>query len=549
MSEDNPPYPPIMERIEHLDGILHNLKKVALTSENEDHIASAMLEEHNNMYEASRVLLLDMKETSETRGYAVSERLFSLLHDIEPTSYGSDNDLPPQWSRFHNQLKAIEGTGEYFRSCCLYPQMHKVDPTMYIVDNATILHDVCCKNPPAEVVRTLLALLPSMEPKHYRRKQISPFDRFGYCPLHKAIQHGGSLEVMKLLVNADHEKETLKVVKDDQWRQKDSVYHMLIANRNMHQPEGFSEILQYLCCVGISMKEPPLLQQASSHENKIPLLLLVQSLIKEGLTGQHITRNKDYIFLLKATCYHYKSSLDEIQPQINDIHLTHQEIEAISLSEAFLVCAPCFGEKIGDRVLNELLSVDCQFLFEEDSVGQYPIHRMITEESYFMDTVTTRLWSGGFLSCILKIVLKHAPKSAQLVNKEGRLPLHVVSDYNERHFKDSDRLDLVSIILNAYPEATETLDGKSGLPPFALASRKEEGGPKKQKTSPMREAFFKDDAFAKMLSMVVAFEEPISSSFFLLRQQPDIISNYIVSGDDTGSTFSPVAKRTKTNDV
>ena len=519
----------VIGKIEHLEGILQNLKNVAL-SENEDHIASAMLEEHNNMYEASRVLLLDM-ETSKTRGYVVSERLFSLLQDVDAV-VDSDNDLSPdiliekkQWSRFHNQLKAIEGTGEYFRSCCLYPQMHKVDPTMYIVDNATILHDVCCKNPPAEVVRTLLALLPSMEPKHYRRKQISPFDRFGYCPLHKAIQHGGSLEVMKLLVNADHEKETLKVVKDDQFRLKDSVYHMLIANRERHQPEAFSEILQYLCCVGISMKEPPLLQQASSHENKIPLLLLVQSLIKEGLTGQHIMRNKDYIFLLKATCYHYKSSVDEIQPRINDLHLICQEIEAISLSEAFLVCAPCFGEKIGDKVLNELLSVDCQFLFEKDSFGQYPIHKMITEESYFMDTVTTRLWAGGFLSCILKIVLKHAPKSAQLVNKEGRLPLHVVSDYNERHFKDSDRLDLVSIILNAHPEATETLDSITGLPPFALAARKEEGGPKKQKTSSYREACFKnrEDELDRMLSMVFANEEPISSSFFLLRQQPDIL--------------------------
>ena len=530
----------VIGKIEHLEGILQNLKNVALTSENEDHFASTMLEEYNNIHDASRRLLLDMKETFEKRGYAVSERLFSLLNDDVDGDPGVPIDI--QWKRFHDKLKAMEGTGEYFRSCCFYPKIHKATYGD-VVDFSTILHSVCSLTPPVEVVRTLLALMPSAEPPtYYRRVKISPFDRFGYCPLHRVIQNGGSLEVVKLLVNADHERETLNMthVINLMGNQKDSVYHMIIANKNMHQPGVFSEILRYLCCVGIGMEEPPLLQQASSHENKIPLLLLVQSLIKEGQTGQHIVRNTDYIFLLKATCFSHKSSMNEFQPQINNLHLICQEIEAISLSEAFLVCAPCFGEKIGDKVLNELLSVDCQFLFKKDLNERYPIHRIITEESYFMHTVTTRLWAGGFLNCILKIILKHAPKSAQLLNDQGRLPLHVVSDAQERRIKDSDRLDLVNIIWNAYPEAAEKLDRKTGLPPFALAARQEEEGPKHDDTRGVNE-------LDMMIRSIIPPEESISSSFFLLRQQPDIILNYIVSGDNTGSTLLPGAKRTKTS--
>jgi len=243
-----------------------------------------------------------------------------------------------------------------------------------------------------------------------------------------------------------------------------------------------------------------------------PVLLFVQSLInKEGLNGQAIMRNSDFTFLLKATCYHYESTSNNDKNETKSINVVCQEIEAIPSSEAFLVCAPCFNEKIIEKVLNELLSVNCQFLFEKNSLGQYPVHRMITEENYFMNTVTTRLWGSEFLSCILKIVLKHAPKSAQLVNKEGRLPLHIVSDAQRRRFEDSDRLDLVKIIWNAYPEAAEAVDSKTGLPPFALAASKEEEGPKRRGS---------EDSLDRILNMMIPIEESLSSSFFLLRQQP-----------------------------
>ena len=555
MSEDNPSSSPLMGKIEHLEELVRSIKSIAVTSNyNEDHIASAILEEHKNISNQ----LLDMKVSSEKRGYTVGERLMSLLNDIEVTSFDNDAEAPSavpndtQWNLFHNQLKAIEGTGEYFQNCCLVP----VKGRQYsITHNSSIVDEVCRRNPPVEVVRTLLALLPSTEPKHCSPFGIRPiplFNRSGHCALHKAIQHGGSIEVVKLLVNADHKKETLKVARVN-GNQKDSAYHMLIANRNKYQPEAFSEILRYLCCIGIGTDRSVLLKKvADTHEMKIPLLLLEQSLIKEGLTGQHITRNNDYIFLLKATCYSHRSySLNEILPQINDHHLIRQEIEAISLSEAFLVCAPCFGEKIGDKVLNDLLSVDCQFLFEKDSHGHYPMHRMITEESYFLDTATTRPWAGGFLGCILKIVLKHAPRSAQLVNDEGRLPLHIVSDSKERNFKDSDRLDLVSIIWNAYPEAAETVDSNTGLPPFALAARQEEGGPKNENHSSIREAFLNNDhrraeALQKFSRAVGSgTEESISSSFFLLSRHPGILSDYIEHGEDVRSKEDTCEAETK----
>jgi len=449
----------LMGQIEHLEGLLQNLKQIAVasdTSNNKERIlANAIISEHKNISNC-----LDQMEQS------AQEEAQVMIMDFMNIADDDDLDMDEEsWSNLHDSIKFLEGKSEEFQICSLC--------LSFGGKATTFIHEVCSKKPPAEVVRILLDIIPINTEKDCWSGRIHQYNHLacnkdGFYPLHKVLQNGGSLEVVKLLVNADSEKQTLQMVKED----KDSVYHVLIANREVHQPEVFSEILRYLCCIGIGTDQSALHQQANLHQMKTPVLLLVQSLInKEGLNYQDILKNSDFVFLLKATCYHYVSQSSAGTPQTKDIHLVHRDIEAISLSEAFLVCAPCFNDKIIDKVLNDILSVDCQFLFKKDSFGQYPIHRIINKRpSYFVDTTNTYRFDD-FLSYILEIVLKHAPQCAQQVNAEGRLPLHIVSDAQEDKYTDNRRLKRVEIIWNAYPDAAEKLDCKTGLPPFALAVR------------------------------------------------------------------------------
>ena len=115
------------------------------------------------------------------------------------------------------------------------------------------------------------------------------------------------------------------------------------------------------------MRESGLLNRAISQEKKIPLLLLVQILInKDGMTGQEIWQNRDFTFLLKATCYHYKMSKTQRKGVVRDSDVDRicHDIEEISLSEAFLICGPNFSEKVVNKMVNELLATDCQFLLK-----------------------------------------------------------------------------------------------------------------------------------------------------------------------------------------
>jgi len=526
-----------LQQINHLKELLQNLEKVAIASENEDHVAGEILAQHKNISN----YLDKMKQSAESRGREIGHDLLSFLTNPDIT-------IGDYWDYFWDKLKVLEGTSESFRRCCLF----------HTQDGSTIMHIVCSKNPPVEVVKTLLELIPfASETGAKQYNHLSINEREDMYPLQKVVQHGGSLELVKLLVDADHKKESLSVVMRGGDEPRSSVFHTLIAYREAYQrqPEVFSEILRYLCCVGIGTYRPGLLYQAECYNKMTPVLLFVQSLInKEGLNGQAIMRNSDYTFLLKATCYSHKSKNNK--DYLVDLDVVCREIETISLSEAFLVCALCFNEKIVDKVLNDLLSVDCQFLYEKDSLGQYPVHRMINDNmkwpSYFVNTIIrNHADDSQWRRVILKIVLKHAPRSAQLVNKEGRLPLHIVSDAQGRRFTDNDRLDLVSVIWNAYSDAAEAIDGKTGLHPFALAVRGEDEDTIKETAKYNPELVRFEEmyrGFSDLLGMDLNHTTSLSSSFFLLRQQPDIISNYIVSGENAGSNQQPEAKRTKTND-
>ena len=63
-------------------------------------------------------------------------------------------------------------------------------------------------------------------------------------PLHFIMKHGGSVDVVKLLVDADKEGDTItsSFGRDGE----DSVYHLLIDNKEEHKREIFSGILQVL---------------------------------------------------------------------------------------------------------------------------------------------------------------------------------------------------------------------------------------------------------------------------------------------------------------
>jgi len=508
-----------LQQIYHLKELVQNLEKIAIASEDEDHVAGEILAQHKNISN----YLDEMKQSAEARGREIGHDLLTFLTRISPDTFIGD-----YWNYFLDELKVLEGTSEVFRQKCLFLAQPEGD--------STIMHIVCSKNPPVYVVKALLEIIPfasETDTKQYNHLAINK-DR--YYPIHKLMQHGGSLEVVKLLVNADIEKVTLSMMKKGDYlpNTTHSVYHILIANREVHEPQVFSKILRYLCCMCIGMAEPALLYQATSYNTMMtPVLLLVKRLInREGLNGQAIMRNSDYIFLLKATCYSHKSKpyskSDLIKERVQ--HQIFQEIEDISLSEAFLICAPCFSKNIAEKVLNDLLSKDCQFLFEKDSFGQYPVHRMINDNQkwpcYVVATVYIDRANDFDRDTILEMLLQYAPRSAQLRNDEGRLPLHIVSDAQGIRLTDENRLNLLRIVWNAYPDAAEKLDFKSGLPPFALAVRGEDEDTIKEYTKYNPDLVKSDERFRRLkhLGIIdVCRTTSLSSSFFLLKQHPDII--------------------------
>ena len=291
------------------------------------------------------------------------------------------------------------------------------------------------------------------------------------------------------------------------------------------------------------MRESGLLNRATTHENKTPLLLLVQSLInKDGMTGQEIWKHRDFIFLLKATCYHYKMPTTQRKCVVGDSDINRfcQDIEEISLSEAFLICAPNFSEKVVNKMLNELLATDCKFLLQQDSQGQYPIHKLILSRdyenpSYFMGTIGR---NGDLHDLTIQLILKHAPQCAQQYNNEGLLPLHIAADPQRVVLKESKRLNLVSMIWKAYPDAADIVDKNTGLPPFALAAR----------GSVMKEFTSGRISVGDFLDTISNKRDAVSTSFFLLRRHPDILSEYNIVGGveqpcSSNKDSIPLAKR------
>lgn len=112
--------------------------------------------------------------------------------------------------------------------------------------------------------------------------------------------------------------------------------------------------------------------------------------------------------------------------------------------------------------------------------------------------------------------------------KDGRLPLHLASDPTTLQVLEKNtRYELVYDIWKAYPEAASVTDPLTSLPPFALAAR--QGG--------------KKPSLAERIEMNLPnVDDSISSSFFLLRQYPEILSEYDVSNSNPDMTLSQIIK-------
>ena len=179
--------------------------------------------------------------------------------------------------------------------------------------------------------------------------------------------------------------------------------------------------------------------------------------------------NDDFFFLLKATCYHYL----QLQEGVNDTGVEGynqraRDIKSISLGQAFTICCPGLVlmdmEKDSGRVegiLEGILSVDEQqefLLDEKNAEGQYPIHRMIMNYSYFfMETVRAEK-REGLCHYLIGVILGAVPQCSHQLDKDGRLPLHLASDPTTLHvLKKNTRYELVYDIWKAYPEAASVL--------------------------------------------------------------------------------------------
>ena len=148
--------------------------------------------------------------------------LFRFVCNIEVGEDDDDDDIGSRWNYFHNMLKLFEGKDVTLRKLCLFTPTNDggwgedefFDDDQY---DCSLLHEVCNHNPPVEVVETLLGIIPVVQQKNqpgFRHRGIIPDqynhlaqDARGEYPIHNVMRNGGSIELVKLLANADTRRE------------------------------------------------------------------------------------------------------------------------------------------------------------------------------------------------------------------------------------------------------------------------------------------------------------------------------------------------------
>ena len=187
------------------------------------------------------------------------------------------------------------------------------------------------------------------------------------------------------------------------------------------------------------------------------------------------------------------------------------------------------------RVLERFCSVDNSFLLTPhkwQSNVECPLRHIVRGRgSYCIDSLTC-LGQRDYTQFIVELILRLVPQCAEMKDSKGLLPLHIVADAQRNNFITANkRLSLVRSIWEAYPEAANTMDNEYNLPAFALPVRgKGEKGP----YSYNRDDNHDDPEYTGM-----------SSTFFLLRQQPEMLSVAIAQCTiaDSDEEANPPSKR------
>jgi len=318
------------------------------------------------------------------------------------------------------------------------------------------------------------------------------------------------------LVEADEKKETLKPSLSD--RGQDTLLHVLVSNWENHKPEVFSAILHYLV---LNLDDRNLQLICEGSEGKTPVAIFLNSLLDEGRTHDEILLNDDFVFLLRATCYHQNCKFGSKQKMSKDFDGRHSDIDLISVPYAFFVCSSCFHEDTTTSMMEHLSSTDKSFLIEKDMHGIYPIHGVLG----YSYCVLTKWSYEGFDDYIVTTILRLAPECARQRNKKGVYPLHIVADCERLSLlSDERRLHLVQTVFKANPDVASIMDNEINLPSFTLPERYEK-------------------------TTIYSLDERhsgLSSTYFLLRQRPEMIAETIsMIQKESKEVAEPSSKRIK----
>ena len=344
-------------------------------------------------------------------------------------------------------------------------------------------------------------------------------------PLCTVVKQGCSFELVKFLVEANQKKETLKPFPSD--RGQDTLLHVLVSNRENHEPEVFSAILHYLV-LNLDDRNLQLIREGSTE--KTPVAIFFNSLKDEGRTHAEILLNDDFVFLLRATCYHQNCNFNKKQKMSKDFDGRHSDIDLISVPYAFFVCSPCFIEETTTSMVEHLCSTDKSFLINKDMHGIYPIHGVL--EDRYSYCVRTRWCYEGFDDYIVTTILRLAPECARQRSKKGLYPLHIVADRERQSLlSDERRLHLVQTVFKANPDVASIMDNQFNLPSFTL--------PERYEMSKIYCSYFDERELEDRRS-------GLSSTYFLLRQRPEMIAETIsMIQKESKEVAEPSSKRIK----
>ena len=495
MSEDKDKQIHALRVIDYVEGVLESFKSKIIAHGEDDLLTSSFVLEKEGYGEKLKTAIEWMNNYAHNKAARMFDELLSFL------DYKDTWPKAMFWSHFNNKLVTLGKTSVEFRTDCLFRSIEANDCTLF--------HEVCKLQPPAKVVKKMIEIIPKRDKNEslsdYISSQYNHLSRAydgGSCkhPIHMVMEHGGSIELVRLLVSADEEGDTLSSNRGED----DSVYHVLVANKANHKPKTFSEILRYLVQAYKRRHYSALLNE-NKTDSMTPVALLWKSLKESGLSEEQILEDNDFTFLLKATCYSYWQHHWGCKPKIIGGDNKFKEIDEISLGVAFLICSPCFEREVITRILELLVSTDKSFLFEHDAYDEnveYPIFHILSRGHYLIDSVSS-ITRGYDRKFIVESILRLVPQCAQQVNSKGLLPLHVAADSQEQIMTADERLSLVRAIWQVYPEAVNTMHKEYQLPPFALPVIPNYSYPSLEDSR---------------------LYSGLSTTFLMLRQQPEMLS-------------------------